>query len=204
MEAVQDGPGKTCGEANSGSGATGCGRRTAGTAGPAAAASASISRSGSRSGMATPADGPRSPPKPPSPRAKMDRFCFHRTWPAGSVTVVSDQMTAALPCPRSPVNRVTAVRCPPPEWAGSADRLARVQRPRQLDVDAGELHRRQFRSCGMSGPRCRTSAAPTGCCRSGSATRAGPSGHGRRPSPRVVELHVGAGPAELDGAVQRR
>ena len=53
-------------------------------------------------------DGPRSPPKPPSPRAKIDRFCVHSGVPSGAVTVVSDQITAALPLSQMSVNLVTA------------------------------------------------------------------------------------------------
>ena len=53
--------------------------------------------SGARSGGGGGPDGPRSPPKPPSPRAKIDRFCVHSSVPSGAVTVVSDQITAALP-----------------------------------------------------------------------------------------------------------
>ena len=38
----------------------------------------------------------------------MDRFCFHSGAPSRVVTVVSDQMTAALPLSQISVNRVTA------------------------------------------------------------------------------------------------
>src|SRR6202171_1012115 len=66
------------------------------------------SKSGARSGGSDDVDGPRSPPKPPSPRAKIDRFCVHSGVPAGAVTVVSDQMTAALPLSQMSVNLVIA------------------------------------------------------------------------------------------------
>ena len=65
-------------------------------------------RSGARSGSVAEVDGPRSPPKPPSPRAKIERFCFHSGAPSGVVTVVSDQITAALPLSQISVNLVTA------------------------------------------------------------------------------------------------
>jgi hypothetical protein len=51
--------------------------------------------------------GPRSPPNPPSPRAKIDRFCV-QSGSSGVVTVVSDQITAALPLSQISVKRVTA------------------------------------------------------------------------------------------------
>ena len=57
-------------------------------------------------------DGPRSPPNPPSPRAKIDRFCVHSNVPSGAVTVVSLQITAALPLSQMSVNRVTALAEP--------------------------------------------------------------------------------------------
>ena len=66
------------------------------------------SKSGARCGGSDDVDGPRSPPKPPSPRAKIDRFCVHSSAPSGAVTVVSDQITAALPLSQMSVNRVTA------------------------------------------------------------------------------------------------
>jgi hypothetical protein len=70
------------------------------------------SKSGARSGGAVLVEGPRSPPKPPSPRAKIDRFCVHSRVPSGAVTVVSDQITAALPLSQMSVNRVTATPVP--------------------------------------------------------------------------------------------
>src|SRR6478609_8969303 len=66
------------------------------------------SKSGARSGGSDDVDGPRSPPNPPSPRAKIDRFCVHSGVPSGVVTVVSDQITAALPLSQMSVNVVTA------------------------------------------------------------------------------------------------
>src|SRR6202171_6709240 len=70
------------------------------------------SKSGARSGGSDDVDGPRSPPKPPSPRAKIDRFWVHSSVPSGAVTVVSDQMTAALPLSQISVKRVTAMPVP--------------------------------------------------------------------------------------------
>ena len=60
-----------------------------------------------RSGGATDVDGPRSPPNPPSPRAKIDRFVLHNGLPSRSVTDVSLTITAALPLSQTSVNRVT-------------------------------------------------------------------------------------------------
>src|ERR1700754_1804270 len=70
------------------------------------------SKSGARSSGSDEVDGPRSPPNPPSPRAKIDRFCVHTRVPSGAVTVVSDQMTAALPLSQMSVNLVTAMPVP--------------------------------------------------------------------------------------------
>ena len=42
----------------------------------------------------------------------MDRFCFHSSVPVGSLTVVSDQITAALPLSQISVKRVTATPVP--------------------------------------------------------------------------------------------
>ena len=53
-------------------------------------------------------DGPRSPPKPPSPRAKIDRLVLHSSVPFESVTEVSLTITAALPLSQMSVIRVTA------------------------------------------------------------------------------------------------
>src|SRR6188508_2185843 len=66
------------------------------------------SKSGARSGGSDDIDGPRSPPNPPSPRAKIDRLWVHSGVPSGVVTVVSDQITAALPLSQMSVNLVTA------------------------------------------------------------------------------------------------
>src|SRR5215475_8547577 len=66
------------------------------------------SKSGARAGGSEDVDGPRSPPNPPSPRAKIDRFWVHSSVPSGAVTLVSDQMTAALPLSQISVNLVTA------------------------------------------------------------------------------------------------
>ena len=52
-------------------------------------------------------DGPRSPPKPPSPRAKIDRLGWSTTACRQSVTVVWLTMTAAVPLSQISVNRVT-------------------------------------------------------------------------------------------------
>ena len=68
----------------------------------------SSSRSGDRSGAAAEVDEPRTPPKPPSSRAKIERRCVHSSVPSGAVTRVSDQITAALPLSQMSVNRVTA------------------------------------------------------------------------------------------------
>src|SRR6478609_8659232 len=71
-----------------------------------------ISKSAARCGGSDDVDGPPSPPKPPSPRAKIDRFCVHNSVPSGAVTVVSDQITAALPLSQMSVNLVTAIPVP--------------------------------------------------------------------------------------------
>jgi hypothetical protein len=42
-------------------------------------------------------DGPRSPPRPPSPRAKIERLVLHNDLPSRSVTDASLTITAALP-----------------------------------------------------------------------------------------------------------
>src|SRR5258705_3638665 len=70
------------------------------------------SKSGARAGGSDDVDGPRSPPKPPSSRAKIDRFWVHNSVPSGAVTVVSDQITAALPLSQMSVKRVTATPVP--------------------------------------------------------------------------------------------
>src|SRR6201991_3379642 len=70
------------------------------------------SKSGARLGGSEDVDGPRSPPKPPSPRAKIERFCVHSGVPSGAVTVVSDQITAALPLSQMSVNLLTATPVP--------------------------------------------------------------------------------------------
>ena len=84
------------------------------------------SKSGARVGGSEDVDGPRSPPKPPSPRAKIDRFCFHSTVPSGADTVVSDQITAALPLSQMSVNRVTAIPVPDGGMGPGADTVHRV------------------------------------------------------------------------------
>jgi hypothetical protein len=83
----------------------------------------SISKSGVRSGAGTDVDGPRSPPKSPSPRAKIERFTVHSRLPAGSVTVVSFRMTAALPLSQISVMRVTE-RAEPFGGSGAGMRTA--------------------------------------------------------------------------------
>ena len=90
-------------------------------------------------------DGPRSPPKPPSPRAKIDRFCVHSTVPSGADTVVSDQITAALPLSQMSVNRVTAIPVPDGGIGPGTDTASLAcSTLRKLDVDAGELHAGRF------------------------------------------------------------
>src|SRR6478735_272748 len=79
------------------------------------------SRSGARSGGSDEVDGPRSPPKPPSPRAKIERFWIHNGVPSGVVTVVSDQITAALPLSQMSVNLVTARPVPDGGSGAGAD-----------------------------------------------------------------------------------
>src|SRR6478735_236333 len=79
------------------------------------------SKSGARSGGSDDVDGPRSPPNPPSPRAKMDLFCVHNGAPSGVVTVVSDQITAALPLSQMSVNFVTARPVPDGGIGAGAD-----------------------------------------------------------------------------------
>lgn len=83
----------------------------------------SISKSGARSGADADVDGPRSPPKPPSPRAKIERFTVHSRLPTESVTVVSFTMTAALPLSQTSVMRVTE-RAEPLGGSGAATRTA--------------------------------------------------------------------------------
>jgi hypothetical protein len=53
------------------------------------------------------ADDPCLPAKPPSPRAKIDRFMLDSGLPSRSVTNVSMTITAALPMPQISVNRAT-------------------------------------------------------------------------------------------------
>src|SRR5262249_27526877 len=79
------------------------------------------SKSGARSGGSDDVEGPRSPPKPPSPRAKIDRFCVHSGAPSGVVTVVSDQITAALPLSQMSVNLVIALPVPDGGIGAGAD-----------------------------------------------------------------------------------
>ena len=72
--------------------AAGCGRRRAGRAAPAAASRAyDVSQSGARSGSSTVADGPRSPPQPPSPRTKIDDRTVQSASPS------ADERLALLP-----------------------------------------------------------------------------------------------------------
>jgi hypothetical protein len=86
----------------------------------------STARSGARSGAASddpPPEGPREPPNPPSPRAKIDRFCVHSSVPSGLLTFVSLRITAALPLSQMSVNRVTA-RAEPDAGSGSGTSTA--------------------------------------------------------------------------------
>ena len=68
--------------------------------------------SGVRSGGVADDEGPRSPPNPPSPRAKIDRRVLHSGLPSISVTVVSLTKTAAVPLSQMSVNRVVARAVP--------------------------------------------------------------------------------------------
>src|SRR5271156_166287 len=105
------------------------------------------SRSGARSGAASEdpsrAEGPREPPNPPSPRAKIDRFCVHSRVPSGELTCVSLQITPALPLSQISVNRVTA-RAPRGAGARPLRPPGGREAPAQLDVDAGKLHGRRL------------------------------------------------------------
>ena len=143
------------------------------------------SRSGARSGGSDEVDGPRSPPKPPSPRAKIERFCDpqRRAVRRGDRGLRPDHRGLALvPDVGELGDRAAGARRR--DRAGHRDRLAGVQHPGELDVDARELAPTAARSCGSSPRHCRTSAAPGGCCRRGSAAPAGPSGRQPAPSPR--------------------
>ena len=104
----------------------------------------SISKSAARSGVSADVDGPRSPPKPPSPRAKIDRFTVQSVLPLESATVVSLKITAALPLSQISVIRVTARPAP---LAGSGagtvtaslacnTRLSSISMPGKLTVGA--------------------------------------------------------------------
>src|SRR3954464_7574325 len=79
------------------------------------------SKSGAPCGGSDDVDRPRSPPNPPSPRAKIDRLCVQRGAPSGVVTVVSDQITAALPLSQMSVNSVTARPAPDGGIGAGAD-----------------------------------------------------------------------------------
>src|SRR5690625_2564429 len=72
----------------------------------------SISKSGARSGSSEEDEGPRSPPNPPSPRAKIDRCCVHSGVPSVLVTLVSSTTTAALPLSQTSTIRLTAFALP--------------------------------------------------------------------------------------------
>lgn len=76
--------------------------------------------SGSRSGYSTFSDRPRSPPKPPSPLAKIDDRAVHSVWPASSVVTDSWTMTAAEPLSWTSTIRVRVVAFP----AGGSGRCA--------------------------------------------------------------------------------
>ena len=162
--------------------AAGCGRRTAGRAAPAAATPRWTARSRAPArGGSDDVDGPRSPPKPPSPRAKIDRFCVHSGVPSGrgDRRLRPDHRGLALvPDVGEPGDRV-----PVPDGgigAGARHRLAGVQHPATARCRCRGTSPTAARSCGSSARRCRTSAAPAGCRRRDSAARACPSGRGPR------------------------
>src|SRR2546423_441553 len=62
---------------------------------------------GAGSGISAWVLGPRSPPKPPSPLAKIDERAVHSNSPSEPVTVVSFTTTAAEPLSHTSVTRVT-------------------------------------------------------------------------------------------------
>ena len=62
-----------------------------------------------------------SPPNPPSPRARSSASWVHSGVPSGVVTVVSDQITAALPLSQMSVNLVTATPVPDGGIGAGAD-----------------------------------------------------------------------------------
>jgi hypothetical protein len=121
---------------------------------------------GARSGGETDVDGPRSPPNPPSPRAKIDRFVFHNGLPSGSVTDVSLTLTAALPLSHTSVNRVTD-RADPLAGSGPGTVTASLacSTLEEFDVDTRGTAPPVARSGGSSPPHCRKSATPAACRR---------------------------------------
>ena len=83
-------------------------------------------------------DGPRSPPKPPSPRAKIDRFVLHSGLPSRSVTNVSMTISCALPLSQISANRVTdrPTRWPARPW--HCYRLAGMLSSMSISADVAE------------------------------------------------------------------
>jgi hypothetical protein len=112
----------------------------------------------------------------PPPRAKIERFWVHNSAPSGAVTVVFDQMTAALPLSQMSVNLVTARPVPDGGIGDGAETaslacstlLNSMSMPGNFTVGGSVM----WELCAI----CRTSAAPVGCRRPGSAVPAGPSG----------------------------
>ena len=82
-----------------------------------------MSRSAGRSGRATLVDTPRSPPKPPSPRAKIDDRTVQSFSPASETAWPSCQITADLPLSQIPVTRVERV-ADPDDGSGPATEIS--------------------------------------------------------------------------------
>lgn len=70
------------------------------------------SQSGARSGGATVVDAPRSPPKPPSPRTKIEDRTRHSSVPSSERATPSCQITAAVPLSHTSLIRVLSLEAP--------------------------------------------------------------------------------------------
>ena len=157
------------------------------------------SKSGARCGGSDDVDGPRSPPKPPSPRAKIDRFWRpqRRAVRRAHGGLRPDHCGLALvPDVGEPGDRATGAR----RWdrGGRRDGLAGMQHPRELDVDAGKLHRRRFGHVEAGRYVAESRQHLRGVVdQVAQLTRI----HrvAARTQPEVVELDIATGPREFDG-----